>query len=183
MVLRFRHALKREGALCLPIKNCMIMLAHCFCLGGLGDSISEALEAFEAVRDYPGADVFIERCKKLLSWKVGSVVEFGAWNNQPMTWKVLESFDKERLLFANQLVGPSPYTDARRISYWEDSDLRRWLNGSFKWRSFSLEERAHIIPTPLKNEPNPVVFSQNGKDTVDKIYVFGHQEIEARRIG
>lgn len=143
-------------------------------------SLKEALASFQEIPNYPGADAFISRCEKLLTWNVGSVVEFGTWQGHPLTWEVLESFDKERLLFAHELVGPKSYADVRRITYWEDSDLRRWLNGAFVRENFTLAEQMSIIPTSLINEPNPVVFSQNGGNTVDKVYVFSHQEIVKR---
>ena len=144
------------------------------------NSLRQALTAFQEISNYPGADVFIERCSKLLAWNVGAVVEFGSWQGSPLRWEVLESFDKERLLFAHQLVGPASYASERRITYWEDSDLRKWLNGAFIRENFSLAEQMSIIPTHLINEPNPVVFSQNGGNTTDKVYVFSHQEIVKR---
>lgn len=74
-------------------------------------------------------------------WSVGNLVHFGRQNDgQPLQWLVLRAHDDYRLLLCAECVAQ------RRIgklstSSWKNSELRQWLNESFLFEVFSLDEQ------------------------------------------
>ena len=47
-------------------------------------------------------------------------------------------------------VALKPYNNSESIVSWEDSDLRKWLNGEFLERNFSYSEKEALIPNSHK---------------------------------
>lgn len=80
--------------------------------------------------------------------KAGDCVKFGSYpqdlneNVLPIEWKVLAIVEGKALLVSDCGL------DVRRFdgetNVWEDSELRRWLNGEFKNRAFSSGEQELI---------------------------------------
>lgn len=77
-------------------------------------------------------------------WKVGSVVNFGHLNGKvPLQWLVLREYDDYRLLLCTEYVAHRQI-DAPSTSCWKRSLLRHWLNKTFLFDAFSLDEQQLI---------------------------------------
>ena len=61
---------------------------------------------------------------------------------------------------------------------WEYCQLRRWLNGSFLDETFSAEEQARILLSPVTAEKNPRFKISPGNDTEDWLFLLSISEVE-----
>ena len=81
----------------------------------------------------------------------GDVVTYGAWEGEPLLWRVVDREGDKRLLLAEKIVARQPYNKEYDNTYWQTSTLRRWLNQTFFQQAFSLRERSRILNTRMKN--------------------------------
>lgn len=67
---------------------------------------------------------------------------------RPMEWAVLdEEADGTQLLMSMNAFALMPYHNAKEAVQWQDSDLRKWLNGEFFEKTFSAAEKEGIVFT------------------------------------
>ena len=82
---------------------------------------------------------------------------------EPIAWRVLDSNADGVLLISEKVLCTHTFNDAIRAdNTWENSDVRKWLNGTFMRTAFTAKEQAFVLTTALTNEPNPVHGTYNG---------------------
>ena len=92
--------------------------------------------------------------------KVGKEVSFGRQmnNNLWIEWKVVDKQDGKYLLHSKHAfveqrlhdVGDTVIHGKEKELTWENSAFRKWLNSSFLKKTFSSEERKHIVYSTIK---------------------------------
>ena len=97
----------------------------------------------------------------------------------PMIWRVLRLEGSVALLMADRIPDVCPFNDEAVEVCWEQCSLRRWLNGDFCDRAFSLAEQAAIVTTEVENAPNYYFGTYSGPTTSDRVFVLSEQEIFA----
>lgn len=76
-------------------------------------------------------------------WNIGCTAQFGSMNGHPIDWVVIRSRDNCRLLLS---LGPIAQRRMGKCttSYWEKSELRKWLNTDVLHEAFTEEEQHQI---------------------------------------
>ncbi len=108
-----------------------------------------------------------------------AVVTFGVYEQdgdaengaEPIQWRVLEKNENEMLLLSEYILESKPYHEVLDNVIWEESTLRKWLNGEFFAGAFSEEEQRYIAESTNKNPGNTDWQVPDAKDTVDKVFL------------
>ena len=107
----------------------------------------------------------------------GDFVTFGAYEqdgdpgngSEPIEWLVL-SRDGDRLtLISHYILDAQAYNVDNVEITWEDSSMRRWLNGEFIGTAFSPAEQEVLAEAELDN-------GGAGSDTYDAVYLLSYDE-------
>ncbi|MBO4873054.1 MAG: hypothetical protein J5496_06535 [Lachnospiraceae bacterium] len=99
---------------------------------------------------------------------------------EPIEWLVLTKENGKALLLSRCGL-EYQYLDASSVRFtWASSSIREWLNGTFLSGSFSDEELARILLTPVITEDNPS-YGKPGNTirTEDSVFLLSNQEVEA----
>ena len=106
----------------------------------------------------------------------GYLVEFGSYQGEKLRWIVLDnahlSIEGRLLLLSEQLVSKAAYHSAASITTtWENSDIRDWLNNTFRPNVFPdySPEAGAIIETLLETQ------------TVDSVFLLSESEYRSYR--
>ena len=118
---------------------------------------------------------------------VGQTFMFGHYeqdNNpgngkEPIEWQVLETQRDRMLVVSRYALDFRAYNDTITDITWENSSLRKWLNGDFYTNSFTDAEKGRILTVTNDNPDNPVYGTKGGNRTQDRIFVLSSDE--ARR--
>ena len=123
------------------------------------------------------------------------VRENGRWFRcDPIIWRVLDVSDGSALLLSDRILDSVPYNDEYRDVCWEESGLRRWLNGfepedltdagracyknqSFLDRAFTEEELRAVIVSSVSNDNNYYFETVCGPGTHDRVFILGEEEV------
>ena len=104
-------------------------------------------------------------------------IDFGTYNNEPITWQVLDKQDDKMLLLSDKVLYRAEYDDGHtRNVTWADCTLRASLNGDFYNNSFSDVEKTKILMTHVVNSDNMAYETPGGEDTDDKIFLLSIDE-------
>jgi len=95
----------------------------------------------------------------------------------PIIWRVLELTDTTALLMADQCMDSLPFHGEYKDVFWEDSDLRKWLNSSFMETAFTEEERQGIAVTAVPNALNHYFGTACGSGTHDQVFILSEEEV------
>ena len=104
---------------------------------------------------------------KATSAKKVEIINFGHFE-----WQVLERKGNTALIITSGIIEEGPYHSVKQVVTWEDSDLRKFLNGKFL-EKFSTADRARIVEVTNQNPGNPwytkkhVSTSQSGTKGVE----------------
>ena len=107
-------------------------------------------------------------------------VDVEAWHYfeyVPMKWRVLRIDGSVAMLLADRMPDVCPFNDEAVDVCWEQSSLRRWLNGEFLDRAFSANEQTAILTTDLENAPNYYFGTSSGTATRDRVFLLSEKEI------
>jgi hypothetical protein len=85
--------------------------------------------------------------------------------------------DGSLLVISDTDVATLPFHGESGDTSWETCDLRRWLNGAFLQLSFTESERQKILPSEVKAVASKRFGTEAGKDTTDRLYIAGLEEI------
>lgn len=140
--------------------------------------LAAAKEIFLSLGDYKNSAALVHKCEMLLTFQVGNIVTFGAYNGKPITWRVHDASGKMKLLIAEEIVLEKPYNDLRVDTYWQTASLRKWLNKEFLQEAFTQEQRMMVMATRRTNEPNEQFYTNAGLPTMDKVFVLSKQELD-----
>lgn len=117
-------------------------------------------------------------------------------------WRVLSvsSVSNEIFVMADKGIDDRAYADRLTDVTWENSKLRSWLNGygaeknidgldysqkgkGFYNTAFIAEERNAIIEKEVENQNQGKYNSENGNDTMDKIFALSYKQVCNTRYG
>ncbi len=99
---------------------------------------------------------------------------------EPIRWRVLKVEDDSILLMSDKILDSVPYNDEYTDCTWEDSYIRRWLNGSgnsFINIAFTDEEKQALITSDVSNADNYYFGTGCGNDTRDKVFLLSEEEV------
>ena len=71
-----------------------------------------------------------------------------------------------------------PYNEEFTEVTWEDCSLRKWLNEDFYNAAFSISEKNLIPVVTLENDDHPMLHTDGGNDTEDKVFCLSLEETE-----
>ena len=115
---------------------------------------------------------------------VGDHILFGNYQQktdadpEPIEWRVLEIKDDKALVITEYLLEPHVYNIEMEDVTWEDSSLRKWLNGDFYDTAFSAKEKSHIQTVTIQNPDNPLYGTPGGNDTEDNVFCLSLEEVQ-----
>ena len=104
----------------------------------------------------------------------------------PIVWRVLEVSNGTALLMADRCLDSIPYHAEYRDVFWEDADLRKWLNGEsdlpsygvpFIDLAFSDDERRAIEISAVSNTSNYYFGTACGSGTRDRVFLLSEEEV------
>ncbi len=120
---------------------------------------------------------------------IGDIVYVGKYEQdhdidngeEDIEWIVLQKEDDTVLLLSRLILDSKPYNDTLEDITWENSTLRKWLNGNFYNHAFSEDERARIMKTHLENVDSNYRDQENyyniqgGNDTSDYVFILSEK--------
>ena len=106
------------------------------------------------------------------------------YKKEPIKWRVLSVDGDDAFLVADQNLDTQPYhADNCDSMIWENSSIRKWLNGEFFSSAFTDEEQRAILQTTVSTEKNPQYATEGGADTSDKVYLLSADEAKYKDYG
>ena len=148
---------------------------------------------------YPQTEIPAE--KAALDETCSYYEEDGRWFRcDPIIWRVLDVSDDTALLMADRCLDSVPYHTEYQDVFWEDSDLRNWLNAtddaespesddsgessesaygqaSFIDMAFTEEEQQAIIRSDVANASNYYFDTACGSGTHDQVFILSEEEV------
>jgi hypothetical protein len=109
--------------------------------------------------------------------KVGDTATFGTFYGKQIEWQVLavDANAGKALLIPTELIGFWNYNAKYEEVIWENSTIRKWLNGDFLNSVFTDAQRAAILETEIENTAHPVT-GEGGANTKDKVFLLSTDE-------
>jgi hypothetical protein len=105
------------------------------------------------------------------------VISFGSWRGVPLNWRVLTVDGEKTLLITEDIIAVRPYNEEETDVYWEDCDLRQWLNDDFLTTALSTDEQDAVLITDVNNETYSVDMKiPSGNNTTDKVFLLSVDE-------
>lgn len=139
--------------------------------------LDEGMSISEGDSAGPSADELIE----------GEYVIFGRYpqNNgntpEPIEWRVLDNDGETALLISRYGLDCKPfhkeYKEFAEIG-WDKCDLRKWLNGEFLRKAFSISEQRRIAESDIYTGGNPKFGTEGCGETRDKVFCLSCDEAE-----
>jgi len=156
---------------------------------------TEAYEYFSLIRGYEDVNYIINDSAELLAVRArkvdcykerGNSVFFGRCvqdensprGKDPIEWIVLDTQQDKSLLLSRYILDVKDYYPDRDDITWEDSAIRKWLNGPFM-SAFSTKEQTAILTTDVDNssrQGNRTWNTKDGKSTKDKVFLLSYAE-------
>ncbi|MCL2400300.1 MAG: GNAT family N-acetyltransferase [Defluviitaleaceae bacterium] len=96
-----------------------------------------------------------------------SVMQFGKFD-----WRVIDVQDDKALLLCDTVIESGKFHEQYEAVTWENSGLRKYLNGDF-YNTFSSEEKSKILRLPISNYSNPWFGTSSGGETKDYVFLLG----------
>lgn len=103
--------------------------------------------------------------------KVGDITSFGTYNNEPVSWKVLDRKGDRVLLISEYGLDQKTYNSENESVTWEHCTLRTWLNDDFYNSAFSGGEKRMIELTSVSADKHPEYNTSPGNATEDKLFL------------
>lgn len=152
----------------------------------------EAYDKFHEQIDYKdskekAAEIFTKKqIDALEDIKKGDIVKLGSYeqdNNtengkEEIEWRVLDVQNSKALLISEYVIDSKKYNDKSEYTTWETCTLRKWLNDEFYNEAFSSEYDGLICETQVTADKNPKYNTDQGNNTVDKIFLLNISEAE-----
>ena len=108
----------------------------------------------------------------------GNYLQKAEGDPEPIKWRVLEIKDGKALIISEYLLEPYVYNVEMEDITWENSSLRKWLNGKFYDEAFSESEKGLIQTVTVKNPDNPLYGTPGGNDTEDNVFCLSLEEVQ-----
>ena len=131
--------------------------------------------------------IYKKEMERLAEAKVGSIVQFGKYeqdnvtNNgmEPVEWIVLEKKENALLVISKNGLDCKRYNETDACVTWESSSMRIWLNNSFLCEAFSNEELNNIAAITVKAGENLKYDTNPVTDTQDRVFLLSMSEAES----
>ena len=118
----------------------------------------------------------------LLNVTVGCTIEFGHYYmsnsnyKEPIEWRVLDIQERRALITSVYGIDANRYNQSPGSAPWQTSSIRQWLNNEFINTAFKEAERNAILQAELINNDNTVYLTENGSNTVDRVFLLSLYE-------
>lgn len=87
---------------------------------------------------------------------------------EPILWDVLEEKEDKLFVLSHKCLEYRPFNDGMKSAKWENSEIRKWLNGEFFETAFSDDEKDRILTSTIKN--------RRRKATEDRVFLLSEEE-------
>lgn len=132
-----------------------------------------------------GAEKAAAAGNSFASAKTGDIVTFGRYeqdNNyyngsEPIEWIVVETFPSCIKLVSRYALECMRFNAGLWQPGWENSDIRKWLNGTFMATAFTAEEQSMIDLARTPNRGNSSYGIDRQGDTYDMIFLLDEKEV------
>lgn len=118
--------------------------------------------------------------KKIDNNSVWDCIYFGEYkqdiSKKPIEWRVLSVGGDEALLLADNGLDYKCFSNGVS-SKWENSELRKWLNGQFYSEAFNAEECTAIKEVTVINSVDDNTNTKKTETTIDKVYLLSKDEV------
>ncbi len=119
------------------------------------------------------------------SYRVGDYLYFGSYEQdgntrngtEPILWQVVETFSTCIKVVSAQVLDSRSYNSELWNVPWSDSEIRKWLNGTFYNSAFSANEQYLIELALVHNTGYNGV--ETTDDTYDNVLLLGYSEAKA----
>lgn len=111
-------------------------------------------------------------------YRIGSTIKLGRFDDEDITWLVLDEQDGKYLVLTEYAVTTVPYDAEGDSCTWETCSLRGYLNDVFFNTAFIESEKNMILTTTVVTEPNPDSEAIQSNDTEDKLFLLSIAEVE-----
>lgn len=155
--------------------------------------VIEAIDSFKELGDYQDASEraeslnkeYIQNLKNDIVFAEGNTIIFGSYEQngyqddgkEPLEWIILRKTDHAIFVTTKYAIDCKRY-DGKDYTVWENSNIRKWLNGSFYNNAFTEKEQGAIRLTAVSNTQKDGKFETDaGKNTNDKIYLLSYYEV------
>ena len=105
-------------------------------------------------------------------------IKMGKWEGNDIEWEIIDRNDDECILLSKYIYLCKPYNETQKSVTWEQSTLRKYLNGEFKDKAFSDEEKSRIIESYIENDDNEATGQKGGNKTLDYVYIPSIKDLE-----
>ena len=112
----------------------------------------------------------VPELKKGDYFKFGSYYQENSTKKTPIEWLVLKKSGTKVLLISRYALDCKKYHNQYVDITWENSDLRKWLNGEFLKNAFTATEQKKIVVTKLANDNNANYGTFGGNSTEDRVF-------------
>ena len=111
-------------------------------------------------------------------------ITFGSYQQKetgaktPLVWDILKREGNKALIVTSQVIDEMKYSD--RLSNYQNSGIRKWLNSTFIDTAFSKQEQNKIISTIVDNSVKSTGYDTNPYvciNTGDKVFLLSYDEI------
>ena len=117
---------------------------------------------------------------------VGETVYYGSYERdndqengqEEIEWIVLDKKGDRALLLSKYGLDMREYNRAWTDVTWEESTLRGWLNSSFYYTAFTVQEAERIRESIVKAEDNKLYGTEAGSHTKDWVFLLNSSEVE-----
>lgn len=153
----------------------------------------ELLESLDGYRDseFKAREIYTEYINMQLDEaKAGGIVRFGFYEQdndlddgkEPIEWLVLKKHGNKVLVISEYGLDYQAYNNEQEDVTWENCTLRKWLNNEFLEDAFEENLQKQIAKTNINNKfeysRGMLQYTENGKNTKDKIFLLSHDEFE-----
>lgn len=113
----------------------------------------------------------------------GDIIQFGYYEqdgdhengSEPIEWTVLDAENNKIFLLSTKLLDFKTFNEGSAC-YWNESNLKKWLNNEFFQHSFTEEEQKRILTTKLETSvfgnPFETIISE------EKLFLMSIEEVE-----
>ncbi len=107
----------------------------------------------------------------------GDIFAFGYYYEE-IEWLVLDKSGTKILAVTKNCIDSMPINPKFGNTSWEDSKIRKWLNGVFFDKAFTEDERKMIVLSEIENPKNKIYGKADGNKTKDRIFLLSIDEAE-----
>lgn len=111
---------------------------------------------------------------------VGYYEQDNDWSNgaESIEWIVLDRVGNEVMLISRYALDCGIYNQMDTNVQWRNSGLRDWLNNTFLYNAFSVQEQGRLVAKTAKADKNPDYDTNPGTDSRDRVTLLSVSEAQ-----